>query len=131
MVPTGAPIVLEANKGALIRLPAPASTVFIANPSIADVTIKTPTVIYLSGQSPGETTIFALDAEDRVLLSSVVRVEHDLSRVHESLRAIAPGENVAVKSVGNSLELSGIVSSAARAERVRSLAAALPFADIL
>src|SRR5437764_826617 len=67
VVPTGAPIVLEANKGALIRLPAPASTVFIANPSIADVTIKTPTVIYLSGQSPGETTIFALDAEDRVL----------------------------------------------------------------
>ena len=125
VAPSGQPIVLEVSKGTVIRLPGPASTVFIANPAIADVTIKTPTVIYLSGQSPGETTIFAMDAEDRVLLSSVVRVEHDLSRMHESLRMIAPGENIAVKSVGNSLELSGTISSAARAERVRSLAAAV------
>jgi len=33
----GAPIVLEINKGTLIRLTAPAATVFIANPDVADV----------------------------------------------------------------------------------------------
>src|SRR5438128_1170657 len=71
--PSGPPIVLEANKGTLIRLPAPANTVFVANSSIADVTIKTPSLIYLSAQTPGETTLFAVDSEDRVLLSSVVR----------------------------------------------------------
>jgi Flp pilus assembly secretin CpaC len=32
----GAPIILEVNKGTLIRLTAPAATVFIANPDIAE-----------------------------------------------------------------------------------------------
>src|SRR5947207_16006271 len=33
----GPPIVLEASKGSLIRLPRAANTVFIANPDVADV----------------------------------------------------------------------------------------------
>ena len=41
----GAPIVLEVNKGTLIRLTAPAATVFIANPDIADVQVKSPSLI--------------------------------------------------------------------------------------
>src|SRR5207247_3661735 len=107
--PSGPPIVLETNKGEVIRLPGPAATVFIANPSIADVTIKSPWVIYLAALSPGETTMFALDAEDRVLVSSIVRVEHNLSRLQQSLPAIAPGDKVKVSSVGNSVVLSGTV----------------------
>ena len=121
----GPPIVLEASKGSLIRLPRPANTVFIANPDIADVQVKTPTMIYVSAKAPGETVLYAVDAEDQVLLNAPVRVEHDLSRVRSSLSAIAPGENVTVSSVDNSLVLNGDVSSAARAEKVRSLAAAI------
>src|SRR5690242_4850361 len=77
---TGAPIVLEVNKGTLIRLTAPAATVFIANPDIADVQVKSPSLIYISAKGPGETVIYAVDATDAVLLNSPVRVEHDLSR---------------------------------------------------
>ena len=76
----GAPIVLEVNKGTLIRLTAPAATVFIANPDIADVQVKSPSLIYISAKAPGETVIYAVDATDAVLLNSPVRVEHDLSR---------------------------------------------------
>src|SRR6202047_4488234 len=77
----GAPIVLEVNKGTLIRLSAPAATVFIANPDIADVQVKSPSLIYISAKAPGETVIYAVDASDSVLLNSPVRVEHDLSRL--------------------------------------------------
>jgi pilus assembly protein CpaC len=52
-------------------------------------------------------------------------VDHDLPRVRRSLSSIAPGENVAVSSVDNSLVLNGSVSSAGRAEKVRSLAASI------
>src|SRR5690242_16024968 len=76
----GAPIVLEVNKGTLIRLSAPAATVFIANPDIADVQVNSPSLIYISAKAPGETVIYAVDASDSVLLNSPVRVEHDLSR---------------------------------------------------
>src|SRR5271165_4747628 len=87
----GAPIVLEVNKGTLIRLPAPAATVFIANPDIADVQVKSPSLIYISAKQPGETVVYAVDASDNVLLHSPVRVEHDLSRVRDSMRTLMPG----------------------------------------
>lgn len=123
--PSGAPVILEAGKGTLIRLPRPAGTVFIANPDVADVQVKSPSLIYVTAKSPGQTALYAVDAEDRVLLNAPVRVEHDLSRVRQTVSAIAPGENVTVSSVDNSLVLSGNVSSAGRAEKVRSLAASI------
>src|SRR5260370_42222317 len=46
----GAPIVLEIGKGTLIRLTAPAATVFIANPDAADVQVKSPSLIYISAK---------------------------------------------------------------------------------
>ena len=113
------PIVLEAGKGTLIRLPRPASTVFIANPDVADVQVKSPSLIYLTAKAPGETALYAVDAEDRVLLNAPVRVEHDLSRLRHSIHALAPGENVTVSSVDNALVLSGTVSSAGEAAKVQ------------
>ncbi len=121
----GKTIVLEAGKGTLIRLSRGAGTVFIANPDVADVQIKTPSLIYLSAKAPGETVLYAVDSDDRVLLNAPVRVEHDLARVRRGLSSIAPGENVAVSSVDNSLVLNGNVSSAGRAEKVRSVAASI------
>src|SRR5438128_1558493 len=52
---TGRPIVLEAGKGTLIRLNRNAATVFVANPEVADVQIKSPSLIYISAKTPGET----------------------------------------------------------------------------
>jgi pilus assembly protein CpaC len=121
----GAPIVLEVNKGTLIRLSAPAATVFIANPDIADVQVKSPSLIYLSAKSPGETVIYAVDASDSVLVNSPVRVEHDVSRLRSSLRQLAPGERVSADSVDGNLVLSGMVSDAGQADKVRALAASI------
>jgi pilus assembly protein CpaC len=121
----GAPIVLEVNKGTLIRLSAPAATVFIANPDIADVQVKSPSLIYLSAKAPGETVIYAVDASDNVLLNSPVRVEHDLSRLRSTLRQLAPGERISAESVEGNLVLSGIVSDAGQADKARALAASV------
>lgn len=122
---SGPAITLEAGKGTLIRLPRPANTVFIANPGIADVQIKSPLLIYLTAKTPGNTVLYAVDADDRVLLNRPVKVDQDLSGMRQALSAVAPGENVNVSSVNNSLVLSGNVSSAGRAERLRSLAASI------
>src|SRR5690242_15191167 len=123
--PTGRPITLEAGKGTLIRLPRPAGTVFIANPDVADVQIKSPSLIYLNAKAPGETVLYAVDAEDRVLLNAPVKVEHDLGRLRQSLRWFVPGENVTVNSVDNQLFLSGKVATAGEADKVNALARAI------
>jgi pilus assembly protein CpaC len=122
---TGSPIVLEAGKGTLIRLPRPAATVFIANPEVADVQVKSPSLIYVSAKAPGDTVVYAVDTDDNVLLHAPVRVDHDLSRLRQSIHALMPGEHIDVNSVQGSLVLSGNVSSAGRAERARALASAL------
>src|SRR6516162_6078990 len=122
---SGAPIVLEVNKGTLIRLTASAATVFIANPDIADVQVKSPSLIYLSAKAPGETVIYAVDSSDSVLLNSPVRVEHDISRLRSSLRELAPGERVSADSVDGNLVLTGVVSDAGKADKVRALAASI------
>jgi pilus assembly protein CpaC len=121
----GPPILLEAGKGTLIRLPRPAATVFIANPDVADVQVKSPAMIYVNAKTPGETVLYAVDADDNVLLNAPIRVEHDVSRLRESLHALIPGENVAVESVDGSLVLKGNVSSASRAERANALATSI------
>jgi len=123
--PTGAPIVLEVGKGTLIKLDRPASTVFIANPDVADVQVKSPGLIYLIAKTPGETVLYAVDTNDNVLLNAPIRVGHDLSRLRQSFRSLMPGENIDINSVDNSVVLSGKVSSAGRAEKARTLAAAV------
>jgi pilus assembly protein CpaC len=122
---SGRPILLEAGKGTLIRLPRPASTVFIANPDVADVQIKSPSLIYLNAKATGETVLYAVDADDRVLLNAPVRVKHDLSRLRESFHYLIPGENITVESVDGSLVLKGDVSTAGRAEKASAIAAAI------
>src|SRR5436305_1623427 len=123
--PKGPPILLEAGKGTLIRLPRPAGTVFIANPEVADVQVKSPSLIYVNAKTTGETVLYAVDADDNVLLNAPIRVEHDVSRLRESLHALIPGENVAAESVDGSLVLKGNVSTALRAEKANALATSI------
>jgi pilus assembly protein CpaC len=121
----GGRIVLEVNKGTLVRLSGPAATVFVANPDIADVQVKSPTLVYISAKAPGETVIYAVDAADSVLLNAPILVEHDLSRLRSSLRQLAPGERVSAESIDGNLVLNGVVSDAGKADKVRALASSI------
>src|SRR5438132_9303384 len=121
----GGRIVLEVNKGTLIRLSGPAATVFVANPDIADVQVKSPTLVYISAKAPGETVIYAVDAADAVLLNAPILVEHDLSRLRSSLRQLAPGERVSAESIDGNLVLNGVVADAGRGDKVRALATSI------
>ena len=121
----GGRITLEVNKGTLVRLSGPAATVFVANPEIADVQVNSPTLVYISAKAPGETVIYAVDASDSVLMNASILVEHDISRLRSSLQQLAPGEQVSAASVDGNLVLSGVVSDAGKADKVRALAASV------
>src|SRR5579863_1447441 len=110
IAPSGPPITLGVNEGTLIRLAAPANTVFVANASIADVTIKTPTLIYLTARTPGTTTLYAVDAQDQVLLRKLVRVGPNTGPLRASLdqlKSLGLGDHVEPRWINNTLILSG------------------------
>jgi len=69
---TGAKIQIERNEGTLLRITQPAASVFVANPEIADVAVKSPRLIYVLGKKPGETTLYVVDENEKVLLSSTI-----------------------------------------------------------
>jgi pilus assembly protein CpaC len=121
----GRPILLEVNKGTLVTLKVPASTVFVANPDIADVQVKTPNLIYITAKSPGETVIYAVDANNNVLLHAPIRVSLNVSSLRRSLDELVPGSLIAADSVGKNLVLTGSVADAGQAEKAVALATAV------
>lgn len=113
---------LETGRGVLIRLSRPASTVFVANPKIADIQIKSPRLIYVLGKKPGETTLIAVDQNERVLTNRQLKVSHNLARLRTSIRSLVPNKDVHVRSIGSSIIVSGSVETAADAAEIRRMA---------
>ncbi len=123
IVGTGRLLPIEVNKGRLIRIRRAAATVFIADPSIADIQIKSPTLLYVFGKKAGETTLFAVDGKDRVLVNLTISVRHNLSQLSRTLDRLLPGNDIKLRTVGDSVVLSGSVRSTREAADVRRLAA--------
>lgn len=115
---------LEVNKGRLLKLERAARAVFVANPDIADVQIKSPSLVYVLAKGPGETTLFAVDAREQVLASVDLQVSHNLERIRKSISQLHPESEIVVNSVGDTVVIDGVVSSASTAENIRRVAVA-------
>lgn len=125
VVPTEAPTMqVEVSKGTMVRLRGPATTVFVANPEIADVQVKSPTSIYVFGKKPGETSLYATDERDGVLLNTIVRVTHEHSRLQEALRRISPGTQLQFTTVGDTIIVNGTARNAGEIQEARRIAGA-------
>ncbi|HYB10255.1 MAG TPA: type II and III secretion system protein family protein [Alphaproteobacteria bacterium] len=120
--PTGAPIELGVNKGTLIRLDHNADTVFVADPEIADVKVKSPKLIYLFAKQPGETSLYAVDSQDHVLFNRPISVKRDVGRIQLALNQMLPNSSVDVEAVNGSLVLVGSVNSPLEAEEAKRIA---------
>lgn len=121
--PSSSRIGLEINKGTLVRLSQPAATVFVADPEIADIQMKSAGLVYIFGRKAGETALYAVDERERVVLGTTLVVSHNVSRLRQTLRAVAPDADIDIISVDNSLILTGTVSSPVEAENIRAVAA--------
>jgi pilus assembly protein CpaC len=120
--PSGPVISLDVGKGVLISLDRDADTVFVANPAVADVQIKSPRIIYLFGKDPGATSVYAVDAQQQVMLSRPVAVRRDIESLQAALIGLNPTGSLRVSAVDKSLILTGEVRSPVEAEEVQHLA---------
>ena len=119
----GTALDLEVHKGQLVRLDRPTSTVFLADPEIADVQLKSPTLIYVYAKRPGQTTMYAVDDGDNILADLRITVRHNLTALREAMQKVVPNAAVDVESVNGTLLLTGTVGSASAAEDLRQLVA--------
>ena len=102
---------LSINEGKLVRLSAPMSDLFIANDSIADVQVRSPTQLYVFGKTRGNTTVYATDKSGRVIYASNVNVAYNLGSVDSMLNLAMPEAAITATPVGNMVLLTGTVPS--------------------
>jgi len=120
VIPTsGEPLVIQLDQGTLVRLDQTPKAVVIANPAIADISIRSPKLMYVFGLKVGDTTMYAVDGHENVLFNITLRVVQNLSRVRETLAQVVPGGQIEVDSLDNGILLTGAVATPAEAEDAR------------
>jgi Flp pilus assembly secretin CpaC len=82
----GDPISVKVNMARILRISAPAATVIIGNPGVADVTIQDPQTLVLTGKSYGQTNLIVLDDMGNPIadtLVEVIQAQADLVTVYQ------------------------------------------------
>lgn len=65
---------IDLNKTQILRLPAQAGSIIIGNPDIADVTVQSPTMLFVIGRGYGETNLVILDRDGQTMMDADVQV---------------------------------------------------------
>ncbi len=71
---TTAPVSVKVNMARILRISAPANTVIIGNPGVADVTIQDSQTLVLTGKSYGQTNMIVLDAQGKAIADTLIEV---------------------------------------------------------
>lgn len=110
------------DRGVTLTLSAPATSVFIANPDVADVQVLSPTSVMVFGKRTGQTTMVAADGNGKTLLHRTVVVAQDLTDLRVALNAVIPGSKIKAEAVPNGIVLTGEAKDPSIAEDARRLA---------
>ena len=114
--------VVPVNKSQILRLDVPFTDISVGNAKIADVLALTNRTLYVLGKAIGTTSLTIFGPNRRLIAVADLVVTFDIEGVKARLNEMMPGETVEVRPLGNSVVLSGMVSSAERAERAATIA---------
>lgn len=117
------PFQIDVDRAETIELPAPARSVFIANPDIADIQVLSPTTVMVFGKKMGQTTLIAVGEDNRELANRAVQVHQNIDMLQKAIQSLLPNESIAVSGVPDGVMLTGKVRDPAAAEDARRLAA--------
>lgn len=118
-------IMLAVGRGTLVTLSRPMTDVFVADPSIADIQVRSPKLLYVFGKGPGETSIYATDKSGAVVYSANVRVGNNFDQVRTMLRTAMPEAAIEVTALNGMTILTGTVKSPDDVEEANRLVQAI------
>ena len=115
-------LTMGVGKSLIIDLPADASEIVVGNPKVANAVVRTPRRIFLLGSDNGQTTIFAIDKEGRRIATIELSVGRDVNELLAILKTAMPNSQVDVKTVNDTIILTGAVDSAVEAQKAADIA---------
>lgn len=118
----GPALELVIGKSTLMHLPSPIERISLGNPGIADVSLISPTELYLLGKTYGSTNIL-IWRKGAETTAFDVNVSIDADRMERKLRELLPDEKgIRVRPAADSVILTGTVSSAFKAKYAEDIA---------
>jgi pilus assembly protein CpaC len=115
-------IEIAVGKSVTLRSAQAVKRVSIAQPEIADFILISPKEIYITGKSVGATNL-TLWQDSKVVAVYDLEIGYDISGLKQKLAGLLPDEkDMQVFSTGNSITLSGRISSTANLSQAISLA---------
>jgi pilus assembly protein CpaC len=112
-VPTG--------RGKLVTLPRPMTDLFVADPTVADVQVRSPTQLYVFAKKAGETTVSATARGGAVVYAATIRTGTNIDSVGAMLGLAMPDARIVATPMNGMVLLTGAVANpqdAAEAERL-------------
>lgn len=124
MASVGPSMDLTIGKSTLLRMPSAVTRISLGNPNVADVTLISPTELYLLGKTYGSTNLIVWRKGGGPTAIDVnVNIDH--KRMEAKLRELLPNEKgIQVRPAADSVILTGVVSSAVKAKAAEEIAAA-------
>ncbi|MDE2375939.1 type II and III secretion system protein family protein [Bradyrhizobium sp.] len=116
-------LALGVGKSVIIDLPREAKDVLVADPKIANAVIRSAQRAYIIGGAVGQTNVVFFAADGQQVASYDIAVKRDLNGVRAALRQSLPG--VQIEGVGDSVMLTGSVSSPVEAQQAGDVASKL------
>jgi pilus assembly protein CpaC len=115
-------LAVSVDHGIPLSLSAPAASVFIANPDVADIQVMSPTSVMVFGKKTGETTLMATDNGGRTILHKTVVVTQNLSDLRREMAAAIPGNKITIAAVPDGIILTGQTRDPSSVEDARKIA---------
>ncbi len=118
-------LALGIGKSVVLDLPRDIKDVLVADPKIANAVIRSAQRAYIIGAAVGQTNIVFFDSAGQQIAAYDIAVKRDLNGVRAALRQTLPNADIQIEGVGDSVILSGSVSSPIEAQQAGDLAARL------
>ena len=113
---------LGVGKSVICDLPEDAAEIFVGEPKVANAIVRSARRLYISTLADGQTTIFALGADGHKIAVLEISVGRDVGELTTLLDAAIPGNDIHVRTVSQSIILTGSVASAGDAQKAYDIA---------
>jgi len=120
--PSAERLQLGVGQSVIFDLPEEAGEIYVGDPNVANAIVRSAKRVYISGVANGQTSIFALARDGRKIVTIQVSVGRAVTELLNLLNTAIPGNEIRVRTVENTIILTGSVASAEEAQRALDIA---------
>ena len=113
---------LGVGQSCIADLPEEAGEIYVGDPTVANAIVRSAKRVYVSGVANGQTSIFALARDGRRIAAIQVSVGRAVAELSNLLNTAIPGNEIHVRTVENTIILTGSVASAEEAQKALDIA---------